>query len=137
MNVQVRDSKAEDIPLVFDSYLKSWRLSKWAGVISNNNYFEVQRTMLEDLLARGALLKVAHPEGHADIILGWGLGEVKDGKQVVHYLFIKDSYVGLAVADRILDALPGSTPGFLTHKLYFPRLKDYTHAPEIARRKSL
>lgn len=137
MIIHTRDRKAEDLPFIFDSYLKSWRISKHAGTIPNHLYYEVQRTCLEDLLGRGAKTVVAYPEGHPDAILGWAVGEVKDGKCVIHYVYIKDSYVGFAVADHLLAALPGTKPGFYTHKLYLASLRDWVHAPEMARRKSL
>ena len=137
MNVLVRTHKAEDIAFIFDTYLKSWRMSKWAGTIPNHLYFETQRQALEGLIGRGARVVVAHPDGHDDAILGWAIGEEKEGKCVVHYVYIKDSYAGFQVADHLLAALPGSKPGFMTHKMYLASLRDWVHAPEMARRKSL
>lgn len=123
--------------MVFDSWLKSWRISKFAGVIPNHLYFETQRTLIEDLIARGAVIKVAYPTGREDIILGWACSEVKEGKCVLHYLYTKDPFIGLGIPDLLLAALPGDKPGFLTHKLHLKELKEWRHAPEIARRKSL
>lgn len=123
--------------MVFDSWLKSWRTSKWAGVIPNNLYFEVQRTLIEDLLARGCHLKIAYPEGRPDIILGWVCAEEKEGKTVLHYLYTKDPFIGLGIPDLLLAALPGAKPGFVTHKLGLKELKEWRHTPEMARRKSL
>lgn len=141
MEVLVRDRKPEDLPLVFDSYLRSWRLNKSAGTIPNHLFFEVQRTLLEDLLSRGATLKVAYPEGHEDLILGWALGEVKEGKCVLHYLYVKDPYLeknsGLRLPEVLLESLPGAKPGFFTHRQYLKETKEWKHTPEMARRKSL
>ena len=123
--------------MVFDSWMKSWRVSKYAGTIPNNLYFEVQRTLIEDLISRGSQIFVAYPEGHPEIILGWICGEEKEGKSVLHYLYVKDPYLGLDIPERLLSALPGTKPGFMTHKLPSKSLRDWRHTPEMARRKVL
>lgn len=123
--------------MVFDSWLKSWRTSKFAGVIPNNLYFEVQRTLIEDLINRGAKVFIAHPTDLPDVILGWACGEEKEGKTVLHYLYTKDPFLGMGVADKLLASLPGAKPGFITHRLQGKEYKEWRHTPEIARRKSL
>ena len=137
MEIKIRKGKDSDLPLVFDSYLKSWRVNKAAGTIPNHLFFDVQRALLEDLLARGAVLTIAHPDTHEDLILGWALGELKEGKTVLHYVYIKDPYLGLGLPELLLKSLPGEQPGFLTHKLQLKETKEWRHTPEMARRKSL
>jgi hypothetical protein len=137
MDILVRDRRPEDLAMVFDSWLKSWRTSKWAGVIPNHLYFETQRVLIEDLIARGASIKIAYPSGREDIILGWACGEEKEGKTVLHYLYTKDPFIGLGIPELLLNALPGAKPGFVTHKLHLKETKEWRHTPEIARRKSL
>lgn len=137
MEILVRPGNSEDLALVFDSWLKDWRTSKWAGCIPNHLYFDTQRTLIEDLIARGAQIRVAYPTGRPDIILGWCCGEEKEGKTVLHYLYTKDPFIGLGIPDLLLSALPGAKPGFVTHKLQAKELKEWRHTPEMARRKSL
>lgn len=137
MEILVRDRTPDDLSMVFDSWLKSWRTSKWAGVIPNHLYFATQRAAIEELLLRGAVIKVAHPSGRPDIILGWACGEEKEGKTVLHYLYTKDPFLGLGIPALLIGALPGDKPGFVTHKLPLKELKDWRHTPEMARRKSL
>lgn len=137
MEILIRDRVPEDLALVMDSWLKDWRTSKWAGVIPNHLYFETQRVLIEDLIARGAIIKVAYPDGRPDVILGWACAEVKEGKAVLHYLYTKDPFIGLGIPGLLLAALPGTKPGFITHKLPLKETKEWRHTPEIARRKSL
>jgi hypothetical protein len=137
MKILTRDRTSEDLPMIFDSWLKDWRTSKWAGVIPNHLYFETQRVLIEDLFARGAQVKIAYPEGREDVILGWACAEVKEGKTVLHYLYTKDPFIGLGIPDLLLAALPGTKPGFVTHRLPLKETKEWRHAPEMARRKSL
>src|SRR5512139_3993436 len=135
-SVLTRPGKPEDHALVFDSYLKSWRINKAAGTIPNHLFYDLQRTLLEDLLARGAQLYIAYPTGHEDLILGWACAEEKEGKTVLHYLYVKDPYLGLGLPGILLKCLPGSQPGFVTHKLPLKELKEWRHTPEMARRKA-
>ena len=137
MQIQLRPAKAEDLNFVFDSWMKSWRISKYAGVIPNNMFYDVQRTLIEDLIARGARLVVAHPDGRDDVILGWACGEEKDGAAVLHYRYTKDPFLGLGIEAQLLAALPGTKPGFITHNLPGKDLKAWKWVPEMARRKQL
>lgn len=138
----VRPHKTEDLRFIFDTYLETWRLSKFAGVVPNNLFFEVHRTLLEDLIARGARFGVACHEDKPDVILGWSCYEVKEDKNVLHYLFVRDSHPdvpgpGAETALTLINALPARSPGWLTHKLFHPALRGWLHTPEMARRKTL
>lgn len=137
MEILIRKRIPSDLAFVFDSWMKSWRTSKWAGVIPNHLYFETQRVLIEDLIARGAWILVAHPEGQVDTIIGWACAEQKDERCVLHYIYVKDPFLGLGIAEKLLDALPGRKPGFITHKLPNKALKEWRHTPEIVRRKAL
>lgn len=137
MEILTRDRTADDLAMVFDSWLKSWRVSKWAGCIPNHLYFETQRVLIEDLIARGAAIRIAYPSGRPEVILGWACGEEKEGKCVLHYLYVKDPFIGMGIPETLLAALPGAKPGFITHKLPLKEIKEWRHTPEIARRKSL
>lgn len=137
MQVLVRPVKATDLNFVFDSWMKSWRESKWAGTIPNHLYYETQRTLIEDLIARGAKIYIAYPENREEVILGWACSEEKDGAAVVHYLYVKDPFLGLGIQERLISVLPGSKPGFVTHKLSHKELNGWRHTPEMARRKAL
>jgi GNAT superfamily N-acetyltransferase len=137
MGVLLRPAKPSDLNFIFDSWMKAWRTSKWAGVIPNHMYYEVQRTLIEDLIARGAALLVAYPEGKDDVILGWACGEEKDEATVLHFVYVKDPFLGLGIAGRLVDALPGTKPGFISHRIASKEWKEWRHVPEMARRKLL
>lgn len=137
MEILVRERVPEDLAMVFDSWMKDWRTSKYAGVIPNHLYYATQRATIEDLLGRGAAVHVAYPSGHPDVILGWACAEQKEGKTVLHYLYVKDAFLGQSIPELLLASLPGDKPGFLTHKLNLKVLREWRHTPEMARRKSL
>lgn len=120
-----------------NSYLKSWRSSPFAGTIPNDLYYDTQRRTLTDLLQRGAQLKVAYsPESEADI-LGWILAEEKEGQCVLHYLYVVDSPLKSTVPSTLLNAVPGSKPGIITHAINLKGFKSWKLIPEIARRQAL
>jgi GNAT superfamily N-acetyltransferase len=137
MQVALRTIKPQDLNFIFDSWMKSWRTSKYAGVTPNHMYYDVQRTLIEGLIARGATLLVAHPLGRDDVILGWACGEEKDGASVLHYLYVKDPFLGHGISEQLLEGLPGTKPGFITHRLNSKEWKEWRHVPEMARRKQL
>lgn len=137
MAILVRSVKAGDLNFVFDSWMKSWRTSKYAGTTPNHLYFNVQRTLIEDLITRGAKILVAYPEDRDDVILGWACGEVKGEQTVLHYCYVKDPFLGHGIQARLISDLAGSKPGFVTHWQNLKETKTWKHVPEMARRKSL
>jgi hypothetical protein len=118
---------------VMDTWLNSWRTSKHAGVVRNCDYYEVTRTLIEDLMARGMKVVVAQ---HGDAFIGYAAYEEKDGKAVLHYLYVKDPFLRSGVEEQLLAALP--SPGWFTFfNADLAKDRAWKHAPEIARRKSL
>lgn len=138
--MMIRDAKREDVPLIFDSWMKSWRVNKYAGVISNNLFYPTTRANIEHLVGRGATIKVACLESDVDTILGWVCYEhvpQLDGSVVpcVHYVYVKDPYLTKGVGEELAALLPET--GFYTYRCsqiddWFPK---YRWEPAIARRK--
>lgn len=136
MSVKIRTAKKEDVNFLLDSWLKSWRKSKFAGVIGNDNYYDTTRRVIENLVRRGAKFRVACLESDEDCILGWINYEVlKDGNCCVHYIYIKDPYLKMGVADKLVAEVPET--GFYTFRFnqVVEFLPSYKWVPEIARRK--
>lgn len=134
MKYTIRPWVPEDAKFVMDNWLNSWRTNRYAGVIRNCDYYNATRTLIEDLISRGATVLVAD---HGRTLLGFACGEVKDGMTVHHYTFQKDLYASKVPDLRsvLLDALPGDKPGWFT--FYQPHPPGWRHAPEMARRKAL
>lgn len=147
----LRPARRDDISFIFDSWLRSWRKSPWAGIVPNNVYYPLTRSVIEQLVARGAEFKVAALESNPDHILGWICYELlpartPDGPEaVIHYLYVKDPYLPLGIDDQLVAAVPGVKPGFYTFRYRQvvealdrakgPEGQHWKHAPEIARRK--
>lgn len=137
----IRPYIPDDLDYVIGSWLDSWRVSKFAGTIPNHLYAETQRTLIEDLIARGAVIVVADTgrvlKNGKPLILGFACGEVKDNKTVAHYVVTKDPYRGRGIEDALLEALPGSKPGYFTHYSSSSRFARWEWVPEMCRRKVL
>lgn len=137
----IRKMVVGDKDFVFDSWLKSWRGNRYAGVLPNNLYYATYRSTIENLIARGATVEVACDDEKTDRIYGWICREVTpDGFPVIHYLYIKDPYLKFDV-DKLLLTNIESAP-FYTFKYHqveraietkFGRAKGWV--PEIARRR--
>lgn len=136
-DVQIRGARKDDISFIFDSWLRSWRKSPWAGVVPNNVYFPLTRSVIEQLVARGAEFKVACLADNPDLILGWICHELTGPDAVVHYVYTKDPYLSLGIGEALVAAIPGNKPGFYTfrYRQVSEACQGWKHAAEIARRK--
>jgi len=132
----IRDVRPSDVSLVFDSWMKSWRVNRYSGCIPNNRFYEITRENIEHLVARGAKIRVACLSEDEDTILGWVCYErLVDDTFCVHYVYVKDPYLKHGVGQKLAEELPET--GFYSYKCsqagdYFP---NYNWVPEIARRK--
>lgn len=138
--VTFRPARGDDVSFIFDSWLRSWRKSPWAGTIRNDMYFPTQRATIEGLVARGAQFEVACLTADQDKILGWICHEQSGPDAVVHYIYVKDPYLSLGIAEQLVARIPGNKPGFYTHR--YRQVVDalgsnsgWRHAAEIGRRK--
>lgn len=134
----VRNLEPGDFAFVMDSWLKGWRSSPWAGVVPNNQYGDVQRSVVEGLVGRGAKFRVLADAEDPTRIKAWVCSEVeRTGKTVVHFLHTR-SQTSQDDLQRLLSETEGSKPGFYTHRttaILEALGKSWVHAPEIARRK--
>lgn len=130
----IRSFVPDDLRLVFHAWLNDWRTSKYAGCVPNNLYYPTTRTLIEDLIGRGAKILVAD-SGRS--LLGWVCFEEKQGKTVLHYVYTKDAFVTAGVHEALIASISSETPGFMT--FFNPKLakNGWSHCPEMARRRSL
>lgn len=126
-----------DFKFVFDSWLRSWRTSPWAGCIPNNVYYPLTRSAIEQLVGRGAEFIVACLAKAPERILGWVCYEQAGPEALVHYCYVKDPYLPLGIGEQLVGQVPGTKPGFYTYRYrqVVEACKGWRHVPEIARRK--
>lgn len=130
--------RADEYPLVFDAWARSFRKSPWAGCIPNHLYDSVSRTTISEILNRGAVVTVAYeelPEGGRRV-MGYAVTE----PGVLHWVFVKRDYRGLGVGTALLrESCPGEEPMLYTHRTRASAGflgRRFTHDPSPARVKA-
>jgi GNAT superfamily N-acetyltransferase len=138
-SVTFRPLDPSELPLVLDSWFRSWRVSEYSGTTPNHLAASVVRELVGGLIARGAQITVADFNGR---VLGWLCWEAKGDDTILHLGYVKDPYrrqgIGRALVEYALDDRTGKV--FYTHKTRLGRWvlpKHATWAPEIARRRDL
>lgn len=137
---ELRAAEPADRPFWSSAWARSYRRSRWAGTVPNHLYFDVERTKVDGLLARGMRVHLAHVPGDPQALLGFVAWEPRES-DLPHlvYLYVKDPYRRSGLGTQLLDATVGRK--FLySHRTdaaaFFQRpVWDVRFAPEIARRK--
>ncbi len=97
---------ADEFPLVFDAWARSFKKSPWAGCVPNHLWDSVSRAMASEIINRGAEVTVACidlPEGGRRV-MGYAVTE----PGVLHWLFVKRDYRGMGVGRALLaQSCPG------------------------------
>ncbi len=137
-DVIVRPVMREDINFIMSSWKRSWRVSPWAGVIRNDQYYDVMRDTIEGLVVRGATFQVAVLASRPDRILGWSCEErLPDGLCCIHYIYVKDPYLRMGIGEKLVESAAGTKPGLYTFRTrqVAEACQGWRHAPEVARRR--
>lgn len=106
--------------LVFGTWIRSYMTSADARRVESEDYFQGQLRLIESILARGGIVRVAEHDVHGTL-LGYGVGERHEERPVLHYFYVKGDYrhhgVGRALEVELLKVLrkPGETVRY-THR---------------------
>lgn len=77
-----------DMGLVYDSWLKSFRDDN--PEMLSSDYYEFQRKRIDSILATGAPIVIAHPEGTPNVIAAWICLDVI--AELFHYVYTVAHY---------------------------------------------
>lgn len=100
--VQIRDANEEDVPFIFNSWLRSYRNSSFARTLSNEVYYAGHHRLIERALKRCQVSVVCGLEDSGQIF-GYSVTEKVTGVLVVHYIYVKDSYRNMGIANTLLQ----------------------------------
>jgi ribosomal protein S18 acetylase RimI-like enzyme len=108
--------QGSDFGFILNSWLKSYRNSKFAKGLKNETYYRNQGELIMGLLAT-AVTVVACADDDEDQILGYIVGqEPVDGPGYqVHYVYIKHLYRRLGFASALTKHLAGDRAIYVTH----------------------
>lgn len=104
MPVQIRPATEEDVPFIFNAWLKSYRKSFFAQPINNTIYFAEHHKVLEHLAKTSTVVVACDPKEPSQLF-GFGAGTSKDGITIIHYIYIKHTYRQLGIGKLIAKSL--------------------------------
>lgn len=127
---------------MLEAWAGTFRNSRYAGCISNDQFYDVTYKTIAQLLTRGTKVTVVTPEDRPGQVLGWVAHEQdrQDAQPVVHYLFVKGPFRRRGIGRLLMDHI-GATKGskfIYTFATSFAKhfVGGY-HMPSIARRAQL
>lgn len=103
--LQIRYAGKDDVAFITNSWLKSYRESHSVDSIPNRVYYWYHHKILEQLLARSAVVVLCNEED-PDQILAWACVEkLVDKVLVIHYLYVKHAFRKQGLARRLMGFL--------------------------------
>lgn len=111
-----RNAKPEDLPLIYSSWLKSYRDSDFARSMTDTVYFKGHRQVLEGLVAR-CMNFVACDAEDPDHIYGWICASKNaDGSVTLHYVYVKHAFRGMGIGKRLFELVDTGKPFTYSHQ---------------------
>lgn len=100
--VMVRKAVPTDIPFLFNSWLKSYRDSRFASSITTTIYYTEHHKVVERLLKTCDVFVACNPQDQLELY-GYICAEKVDGILVIHYVYTKHTYRRLGIGKALLN----------------------------------
>lgn len=100
--IRIRRATESDVPFIFNSWLKSYRHSRFAQDLHTTIYYSEHHKIIENLLKTCEVI-IACSDDDVSQILGWACFEKVQGAFVLHYIYTKQTYRMLGIAGRLLS----------------------------------
>lgn len=101
MSVVMRHATEADLPFIFSSWLKSYRLSSAVRDMDAEAYFAQQHYLCEFLLGTSRTV-VACSAAEPTEVLGWLVYEDHLRSCVVHWCYVKSAFRRLGIASQLV-----------------------------------
>jgi ribosomal protein S18 acetylase RimI-like enzyme len=102
---------AEEYPLIFDSWARSFMKSPWAGCTRNCDWDHVSRAASSEIVDRPTTrvtVLVTDTESGERRVIGYSVSEPSRG--ILHWLYVKRDYRGMGHGRRLLTEVIGNAP---------------------------
>lgn len=110
--VTLRLGKPEDLEFILATWLRTYRHhSQFAKKISNKVFYENHQNIIQRIIERGAQIRVVHPIGEPDTILGYSCVENNNSSPVVHFVYVKKAFREFGLAKTLV----WETEGYFSH----------------------
>jgi L-amino acid N-acyltransferase YncA len=116
-HVTLREATPLDLPLIYSSWLKSYRKSEATRDFSNQVYFDGHRDVIARLLKRSIVI-LAVEKADPDQIYGWVCFERGNPIRTFHYVYVKHTYRGLGLGKLLMGEMMNE-PVVYTHDCPF------------------
>lgn len=118
-NFTLRAYRDEDIPFIYNSWLKSYRDAPSMATIPNTLYYAGQHGLIETLLERSHVVVACSSEDPSQI-MGYIVYEApRPDSSVIHWAYVKHPFRNFGVA----KALEGAATANRTNVRYTHRVK--------------
>tara|TARA_R110002167_G_C12560091_1_gene641709 strand:- start:367 stop:825 length:459 start_codon:yes stop_codon:yes gene_type:complete len=115
-NCRLRPLIEDDLPFLYNSWLKSYRFSHYAEKITNTIYFEDHHKLIERIIKDCKVLIACNPSDPSQLYGYIVVGE-EEGILVVHFIYVKHTFRNMGIGKTLLDAVGHSsdTASVYTH----------------------
>lgn len=140
LKYEIRELRPADMALVLETWVGTFRTSKYAGVIPNNEYKRITSECIRQLVARGSRGFVATDTDNPASVLGYVIAErTRLDEPVIHYCWVREGkrHQGIGTALRSKVVLPADK-FFYTFRTAACKSSVFcngAHEPAIARRR--
>lgn len=123
IRIDIREAVAEDVPFLYDTWLRSYRDgSRTAKQVNGKLYFDSQRKVIDRIISTPgcSTLVAVNPSDHGQIF-GWLCGEALQQSIVLHYGYVKSTFRKHGVFGALVRAF-GFKVGvgvFYTHHTHY------------------
>jgi hypothetical protein len=102
--IDIRLATERDLPFVFSSWLNHYKnFSSFARRIRKELFMKTHHKVVELILLRSSTkLWIATPKGEPDVIVGFLAAERFSDTQVVHFIFVKEAFRRLGIAQAMM-----------------------------------
>lgn len=100
--IRIRKATEEDIPFIFNSWLKSYRNSMFAKPIANQIYFTEHHKVIENIVKHNEVLVACSNQDPSEVYGYCCAGRV-DGIFSVHYVYVKHSFRRMGIGKTLLS----------------------------------
>lgn len=101
--VRLRPATQEDVPFIFNAWLKSYRTSSFARDITKTIFFNEHHKVIEKLLKTNQTI-IACSDSDPTQIYGFICAGRVDGIFALHYIYVKHTYRNLGLGKALLNA---------------------------------
>jgi ribosomal protein S18 acetylase RimI-like enzyme len=106
--IRLRPATEEDVPFVFNSWLKSYRSSVATKHISNTIFFAEQHKIIEALVIQNQVIMACNDKDPTQVYGYICAGQV-DGIFTLHFVYVKHSFRNLGIGKMLLNAFDHNT----------------------------